>query len=289
MGYRNWVAFAAAAAAAMPCCSAEARSWPTTAGWEVFEGDDYCGLGLDYEGKGETRLTVAKNLDGSALMIVTNYGWSAKKGEKYDLDFYVGMTKFSGGTSIGTGESYERKGFATKFDSSFLPAFAGASSFKVYMGETLVDSLRLQGSGAALHVVDQCVSSIRAVKAAQERERQRFAHIPDDPFAAAKGSPPATSVASTARGDAAGWVTTDDYPSDALSAEAEGRVSVKYVINATGRIENCTVIASSGNASLDRATCSNLTRRGRYTPAVGADGSPIASTNEFSFEWKLPQ
>ncbi|WP_241659843.1 energy transducer TonB [Sphingomonas glacialis] len=268
---------------------AAARSWPTTAGWEVFEGDDFCGLALDYEGKGETRLTVAKMTDGSAAMAVTNYGWSAKKGEIYDLEFHVGTQAFRGGKSVGTGESYERRGFVTKFGADFFPAFASASSLKVYKGDTLVDSLRLQGSGAALRVVDQCVGNLRAVKASQERERQRFASIPDDPFATGRHTAGDASKASPARGNPADWISTDDYPADALAAEAEGNVRVKYTINASGRIESCTIVASSGNASLDRATCSALTRRGRYTPARGVDGSSMPATTEFSFDWKMPK
>lgn len=268
---------------------AAARSWPTTAGWEVFEGDDFCGLALDYEGKGETRLTVLKMSDGSATMAVTNYGWSAKKGEVYDLEFYVGTLQFRGGKSVGMSESYERTGFVTKFDANFFPAFASASSLKVYKGDTLVDSLRLQGSGTALRVVDQCVGNLRAVKASQERQRQRFANIPDDPFASGSGLAGGASKARQARGNPADWISADDYPADALAAEAEGHVGVKYAVNAAGRIEGCTVIVSSGNASLDRATCSVLTRRGRYTPARGVDGSFIPGTTEFAFDWKIPK
>lgn len=150
------------------------------------------------------------------------------------------------------------------------------------MGDTLVDSLALKGSAAAISMVDRCLNAMRAVQAAGEHERQRFAHIPDDPFAGASTA----SVA--ARGDASQWVTNDDYPSDALSAEAQGRVSVKYDVNTSGRVENCTIVSSSGNASLDRATCSALTRRGRYTPERGPDGSAIRITKDFSFDWKLP-
>lgn len=240
-------------------------------------------MSLEYEGKGETFLTVGKYLDGSALLVVTNYGWSAKKDEKYDLRFVIDAQEFGGGKSIGVDESNGRKGFATRFGSDFFPSLAGGAGFKIYMGDTLVDSLTLKGSSAAVAMVDRCLTAMRAVNAAEEHERQRFAHIPDDPFAGAPSAPIA------AKGDASQWVTNDDYPSDALSAEAHGRVSVKYDVGPSGRVENCTVVSSSGNASLDRATCSALTRRGRYTPQLGPDGSAIRVTKEFSFDWKLPE
>lgn len=290
MSFRSYAAFLIALPM-IPILSppAAARTWPTTAGWDIFEGDDFCGLMLDYEGKGETRLTVGKMTDGSVIVSVTNYGWSTKKDEVYDLKLHVGSVEFSDGESIGVGESYERRGFVTKFDAAFLPAFANASTLKVYKGDTLVDSLRLQGSGAALRVVDQCVSNLRMAKASEERERQRFASIPDDPFATGGNTAGGASIASPARGNPADWISADDYPSDALRAGAEGHVKVKYEINASGRIEGCTIVASSGNTSLDRATCSALTRRGRYTPAQGVDGSSVPGSAEFSFAWKLPK
>jgi protein TonB len=104
-------------------------------------------------------------------------------------------------------------------------------------------------------------------------------------------APPAPTIskAAGAKGDPSQWVTTDDYPSDALSAEAQGTSKIKWEINTAGRVENCVVVASSGNASLDRAACSNITRRGRYTPAQDTAGNPIRSSSSRNVVWRLPQ
>ena len=104
-------------------------------------------------------------------------------------------------------------------------------------------------------------------------------------------APPAPTIskAAGAKGDPSQWVTTDDYPSDALSAEAQGTSKIKWEINTAGRVENCVVVASSGNASLDRAACSNITRRGRYTPAQDTAGNPIRSSSSRNIVWRLPQ
>lgn len=280
------ISFAAGALAA-GCASspAFARDWPKTAGWEVFEGDDYCGMALEYDGKGDTVLSVAKRLDGDAIVIITNFGWSAKKDEVYDLRFFVGDQGFSGGKSIGTGESYERKGFVTKFGADFFSAFTSGKSFKIYKGETLVDSLSLDGSASASGTVNRCLAHVYGLRAAEEREKQRFAHIPDDPFAGPKAAP----VASSAKGDPTAWISVDDYPPSSLRAEEEGTATVRYTVNAQGRIGGCSVTKSSGSSALDRATCAALTRRGRYSPALGTDGNPITSEHEFSYAWTLPK
>jgi len=271
------------AAGALAVCGtpsqALARDWPTTAGWDIFEGNDYCGMALEYDGKGDTVLSVGKKLDGDALVIVTNYAWSAKKGEAYDLKFYVGDQVFSGGKSIGTGESYERKGFITLFGADFFPAFSSGSSFKVYKGDTLVDSLSLVGSASASAMVSKCLAHVQGLRAAEERERKRFAHIPDDPFAEAKTAP----VAAETQDRSENWVSVDDYPPSSIRAGEEGTTQVKFTVNAAGRVENCVVMTSSGSPVLDRATCSSLTRRGRYTP------SAQSSERTTSYTWVLPE
>ena len=105
-------------------------------------------------------------------------------------------------------------------------------------------------------------------------------------------APPAPVVSKAAgpKGDPSQWVTTDDYPSDALSAEAQGTTGIRWDINAAGRVENCTVTSSSGNSSLDRAACSALTRRGRYTPALDQSGAPMRTTGQTRrVVWRLPE
>jgi periplasmic protein TonB len=101
---------------------------------------------------------------------------------------------------------------------------------------------------------------------------------------------PVVSKAAAAKGNPADWITNDDYPSDALSAEAQGTTSIRWDINTAGRVENCTVTASSGNASLDRAACSALTRRGRYSPALDQSGAPMRVVGQSRrVVWRLPE
>ncbi|MGV3769904.1 MAG: energy transducer TonB [Sphingobium phenoxybenzoativorans] len=100
---------------------------------------------------------------------------------------------------------------------------------------------------------------------------------------------PVVSKAAGAKGNPASWVSSDDYPASALRAEAEGTSAITWEINEQGRVENCRVTSSSGNADLDEAACKAMTRRGRYTPAVDQNGSPIRSSQSRRIVWRLPQ
>ncbi|ARS29558.1 energy transducer TonB [Sphingomonas sp. KC8] len=103
--------------------------------------------------------------------------------------------------------------------------------------------------------------------------------------------PPKPSVASAAkpRGNPMTWVTTEDYPSRALREEREGVTAVAFEITTDGRIENCRVTSSSGSPDLDDATCRNLTRRGRYTPAKDDAGNPLQSSDTRRVRWQMPK
>lgn len=100
---------------------------------------------------------------------------------------------------------------------------------------------------------------------------------------------PTISKAAGPKGNPADWFSTDDYPSDALSAEAQGTTGIKWEINTAGRVENCVVTRSSGNKSLDNATCRAVLRRGKYTPALDQNGQPMRSSSSRNVVWRLPE
>ena len=90
-------------------------------------------------------------------------------------------------------------------------------------------------------------------------------------------------------GDPTDWITVDDYPPSSIRAEEEGVTAVSWIINTSGRVENCQVTESSGSSALDMATCRALTRRGRYQPALDSYGDPVASSGSRRVTWRLPQ
>lgn len=107
-----------------------------------------------------------------------------------------------------------------------------------------------------------------------------------DPPALPKAPSKATGV--LARGDRNQWITTDDYPPSALRGEEQGVVAIALRIAADGRIDSCTVTASSGHVALDQATCRLYQRRARFTPARDDGGNPVAGTFTDRVRWQLP-
>lgn len=100
--------------------------------------------------------------------------------------------------------------------------------------------------------------------------------------------PPTPQTTFTQAREVSGGISADDYPAAAIRAGQQGTVRVRYEVGVGGRVTDCTVMASSGSAALDSATCSLIVRRYRYRPATRG-GIPVASSMTRRITWRLPE
>jgi protein TonB len=82
-----------------------------------------------------------------------------------------------------------------------------------------------------------------------------------------------------------GRLTDGDYPRDLGDAGFQGVVSVKFLVWRDGRVRDCRIEKSSGNAGLDATTCRLIQRRFRYDPSRDADGRPVPAWIVENHEW----
>ena len=102
---------------------------------------------------------------------------------------------------------------------------------------------------------------------------------PVAPSPPAPPPPPRKTVsAQSAKGDLRTLFSADDYPAAAQSAEAQGTVQASLTIGTDGRVVSCNITRSSGNSSLDSATCNILRRRAKFTPARDSNGQATTDT-----------
>ncbi|MGL5839495.1 MAG: energy transducer TonB [Sphingorhabdus sp.] len=80
-------------------------------------------------------------------------------------------------------------------------------------------------------------------------------------------------------------ITPADYP---RNVRAEGTTRFELVIDTNGRAQNCTITASAGNESLDKATCNAFVKRARFTPATDINGQAVPGRYRGSVTWKEP-
>lgn len=180
--------------------TAQARYEDSQSGWIIVGDEESCGMGSDFEGPGNTFLTFHKYLDGKTGLTVSNANWSAKKDTIYPISYVLNGVKFSGGISRGSGT--RDPGFVSIMGTEFEHNFAAGHTLHIYLDDQKIDQLSLAGTSAALASVNRCLAGLRMRLAAEQRERERWAHLPKDPFArpttaAGSGCMPPTSAASS--------------------------------------------------------------------------------------------
>lgn len=85
----------------------------------------------------------------------------------------------------------------------------------------------------------------------------------------------------------AGSIGDEDYPRAALVDHAQGVVGFAFTVLPEGRIANCRVTHSSGNAALDMTTCRLAVMRFRFRAARDSSGRAIAAQEEGEQSWRL--
>lgn len=90
------------------------------------------------------------------------------------------------------------------------------------------------------------------------------------------------------KGNPANWATTNDYPTRALREERQGVTGFRVSVGPDGRVTSCSVTSSSGSPDLDEATCSNVTRRARFSPATDGEGNPTTDSYSNRIRWVIP-
>lgn len=231
--------------ALMLALAAGQASWPDAGGWGIGQFEERCLTNLDFEGEGTTELSVSLELDGSSYVIISNLNWTTVEDRQYpDASVTIDDVSFSGGDTVGTVTGGYRRGLMMKMPVGFVDQFAQGSSFKVHNGDQLVDSLDLKGSAAATSSLRRCINVVRREHAAAERERQRLAHIPKNPFA---DQPPTTSrePVTDVQWARQPRATADDFPARALEREISGSAVLSCTSRADGSVANCRVVSET--------------------------------------------
>ncbi|WP_164089155.1 energy transducer TonB [Sphingorhabdus sp. YGSMI21] len=95
-------------------------------------------------------------------------------------------------------------------------------------------------------------------------------------------------IPSVPAGNPGGWISSGDYPVAALREERSGAVEFQLRISESGEVTACDILASSGHADLDTASCRALMRRARFSPARNASGQAVSSSYTNTVRWQLP-
>ena len=84
-------------------------------------------------------------------------------------------------------------------------------------------------------------------------------------------------IAKGSQGDLAALFSSNDYPSEAFQRDQGGTTRVILLIDEKGKVAGCYNAEPSGIASVDAMSCQVILDRGRFRPALDAQGKPVKS------------
>jgi periplasmic protein TonB len=113
-------------------------------------------------------------------------------------------------------------------------------------------------------------------------------YVPEPPLPP-QPVPTITPRLAKARNAPGSWATANDYPSRDLREGNQGVTRFSLAIGTDGRVQGCTVTASSGFPGLDKATCDNVSRRARFEPATDSSGNRVPGSYTGSIRWQIPE
>ena len=121
---------------------------------------------------------------------------------------------------------------------------------------------------ALLQTLDKCATDLRKVWNVEEG---------DNP----------TLVRSEPAGDLRKVFSSEDYPAIALSKDQSGAIRVAVLVDEKGKVADCTVVETSGVASLDAQSCALITQHAKIKPAIGLDGKPAKGALLQKITWMV--
>ena len=77
---------------------------------------------------------------------------------------------------------------------------------------------------------------------------------------------------------------SSDYPRS-VRAGVGGKVEFHFIVGVNGRVTDCVITRSTGNAVLDSTTCLVVVKRFRFRPATDANRRPIPYVGEGDVDW----
>ena len=85
-------------------------------------------------------------------------------------------------------------------------------------------------------------------------------------------------ISRPSKGDIRHLFSASDYPADAARRNQSGNTQFMLLIDQSGKVAGCDVVVASGIPVLDIMGCQVIRDRGKFTPALDANGKPVRST-----------
>jgi hypothetical protein len=160
-----------------------------------------------------------------------------------------------------------RRLFRINLPSESLAPLWQATGLSIKSSGEIDESFALDGMPALMDRLDRCLADLR-----------RAWNIE----ASAKAA-----LQARVKGNLSQIFSDKDYPRLALQRGEAGIVAFGLLIDETGKVADCMLLATSNVPVLDAQSCAIVVERARFTPAVGADGKPARDAVISRIRWVM--
>jgi TonB family protein len=257
------------AAATLSAAGAAAEPRAPTGKWNVDFADAQCVADRDYGTPANPlRLLLKAPPVGGVMQVAVLRGADASPPRQVDSVVTVeGRPPIKVNLLMFTPKGARERIYLLNMPSAdFAPAWQ-AKSLSV-RSEGLSVTFALSEMEPLRKIVDECVADLRRVF--------NVGDIGPDPLRFKRRA--SANIASV--------FSSDDYPAVAVMKGQGGKVRFALLIREDGRVADCTVIETSGVASLDTQACAMLKRRAKFQPAIGIDGKPAKDSVVGAITWR---
>jgi TonB family protein len=151
----------------------------------------------------------------------------------------------------------------------FAEQFGRSDRISINSGDRTIFDLALPNAGEGVTALNACNDDLLRHWGINPSERLALQRLPTAD----------TSV---------GWITSTDYPPGAFGRGEQGTTVLRIAVRPDGRAAECTVVSSSGSTDLDAQSCQLTLQRGRFIPALDANGRATAASMIYRIVWRLP-
>lgn len=247
-----------------------------TSNWEVNWGEHRCTLGARTADDRPIRLAVGLSLGSfaSGEIVFQNPAWNRDPvngavGTPVEIVLQPGDVRLSG-QAVGGRAPGGRVIVIRGLGEDLLEKFADSGVLTVQRNGRTIVGMSYAEADKAIEALNRCNDDLMRSWGYDPRAFDDFQRKPE-PF----------------RGSEASWFNPEDYPDEAMRTSAEGTVVVRVAVGTDDQPETCAVLVSSRVPSLDSVTCAVIMRRGRWEPAIDANGQPAAVPQLLTVRWVL--
>jgi len=258
---------AAGLAAAPPAPEAPPRA--PTKGWVVDYADTFCSASREYGDAQNPLLFVLRPSPTGELLqlfVIRPSHYVSAEHIPVTLD-YAGRTEKTTALVYGSHKT-SRRFLLVNLGGEAATAVAKAKTVAIRSKDGDF-AFAVPGMPQAMAALETCNADLRALWNISDEKRASIA-VP---------AKPAASLAS--------WVGPEDYPAQALREDVGGSSKVLLFVNEQGKVADCLLVETSGNASLDAMTCIAMRDRGKFQPALDGAGKPMRSVYRQKISWRL--